>query len=75
MKRKTATSPLETVDRAGGHNMEEEHIVDESESATSFTLSNIKRISMSKLVKETAFLCSVFDMNFKNVVEKHNHGV
>lgn len=52
--------------------MDERDIVKESFPVASSTLSKERRTLMSKVVKETASLRSVSDMNFRNLTENHN---
>lgn len=46
-----------------------------SELAASSTLSEKKRTTECKLVKEMALLCSIHDLDFRSMVEKHNFGL
>lgn len=74
-KRKTTRSRMEKGASASGHNMKEEHIVEEREPVASSTLNDKEKTAMSQSVKARAALCSIHDENFRNAVEKHELGV
>lgn len=55
--------------------MKEEDVADESEPVQSSTLIEKEKTAMSKVVKEIASLCSIYDVNFKNVTREHEFSV
>lgn len=68
-------SSLETGAGGGAQEIVEEHTVHESEPAASSTPSEEERTVMSELFKPMALLCSVYDVEFKNLMNEHGLGV
>lgn len=60
---------------AGAHDMKEKDIVDEIEFKASLPLREVKRIVGRKLVKGTAFLCSIYSVHLRNLSKKRELGV
>lgn len=63
-------SPLETGTGAGEHNMKGEDLVDKVEFAASSALSKVMKAVMSILNRNMALLCSIYDIEFTNMVEE-----
>lgn len=57
---------------AGAHDMKEEDAVDDIDPGPSSSLRNGKRIAVSKIVKETALLWSMYDVGCRNLAEKQS---
>lgn len=59
---------------AAALDIKKEHLVDECKPAASFISSDAERTAMSRPVNAIAFLCSIFDVDFGNLVEEHDLG-
>lgn len=68
-KRKMTNYPLKIGAGAGADDMNEEGIVYEVEPPASWLLSKRWSTAMSKLVAEMAYLCSIYDADFRNMVK------
>lgn len=55
--------------------MKEEHVVNKSKPAASSTLNENGQTGMSKVFKEMNPWCSVYDVEFKNLMDEHELGV
>lgn len=73
-KRKTEKIPLDTKAGAGSYKMKEKHIVDEIEPTASSILSKEVRTAISKPIKEVDPLCSIHDVDLRNLLEEHDLG-
>lgn len=74
-KRKMRTSPLETGAEVGVQQVKEKDIVYDSEPFASSTLRGEGRSVMSRLFKDMAFLCTIYDVYFRNATQEHELGV
>lgn len=74
-EKKTREISLERETRTGPNKKEEEYIVDKSAPAVSSALPKKRRTVMSRLVKEMAPLCSIYDVDSTNLVEEHELGL
>lgn len=66
-KRKTGTSPLEIGADAGLQEMKKQDIVNTNEPAASPSLCEEQRTAMWKPEETMALLCSIFDVDLKNL--------
>lgn len=69
-KRKVVSSSPYTVDCAVANDMNEENIVGDFEPAASPTPSEERKTAISKLVRETAFLCIIYRVEFRHLGER-----
>lgn len=67
-------NPLITRASSSGHDMKGVYIVDEVETAVSPSLRRKEKTAMSKLMKEMAFFCSIFVVDFKKLSWEHEIG-
>lgn len=67
-------SLLETGPSASAHDMKEKHIVDQVEPAVHSPLSKKDKTGIWKSVREMAYVCSVSDVDFRNLEEEHKFG-
>lgn len=74
-KRRTAHFLLERRASASYFGMKEVGIVHESRAAAFSTVSENEKTTMSKIVEEMSPLCTVYEVDFRNVSEGHEIGV
>lgn len=70
-KRNMRAFPLETGADVGLQEMKEKDILDGSELAASSTLREEGRLVITKFIKAMALLYSIFNADFRNLVEEH----
>lgn len=55
--------------------MKEEVVMNEVKLAAPSPLSKEEKSIISKLITETAHMCSIFDVDFRRLAKKHENGV
>lgn len=75
IKKDAVKSLLRTGAGAGAYNIKEEDIADGRKTAACLTQSKEGRTAMSKLVNMMCPLCRIYDVHFRNSMEKHRLGI
>lgn len=69
--RRKRGSPAGNKSQAGAHQMKDEDIVDGPKPTASSHVNENGRTAMGQLVKVTALLCFVYDVDYRNFVDGH----